>query len=85
MADSQDTDTSLRRIPFTIDGQPYETSDISQTAADLLRLAGLDPSGYDLAEVTKEGPAKEPFKDDDIVTIYKDERFVTIRREAPFT
>ena len=85
MADSPNTDTTLRRIPFTIDGQPYATSDLSQTAADLLRLAGLDPSGYDLAEVTKEGPAKDPFKDDDIVTIYKDERFVTIRQEASVT
>ena len=85
MADSPNTDTTLRLIPFTIDGQPYETSDLSQTAADLLRLAGLDPSGYDLAEVTKEGPAKDPFKDDDIVTIYKDERFVTIRQEASVT
>ena len=54
MADSPDTDTSLRRIPFTKDGQRNETSDPSQTAADLQRLAGLDPSGYDLADVTND-------------------------------
>ena len=85
MPDSPSADIARRKIPFTIDGQPYETDDLSQYAADLLRLAGLDPAMYDLGEVTKDGPAKHPFKDDDIVEIHKDARYVSIRQEAPFT
>ena len=76
---------SGRLIPFMIDGQPYETDELKQEAAALLRLAGLDPALFDLGEVTKEGPPKEPFKDHDIVTIHKNARFVSIRESAPVT
>ena len=57
-----------RLIPFTIDGQPFETSDLSQRAAALLGLAGLDPVIFDLGElVGKERPDTKRFDDDDIV------------------
>ena len=49
-------------IPFTIDGQRFETSDLSQRAADLLRLAGLDPAVFDLGELEgKERPQTKRF------------------------
>ncbi len=74
-----------RLIPFTIDGQPFETSDLSQRAAALLGLAGLDPAIFDLGElVGKERPDTKRFDDDDIVDIRKDARFVSIREKAPF-
>lgn len=76
---------SGRLIPFEIDGKPYETDKLEQRAAALLRLAGLDPALFDLGEVPKEGPPGKPFKDDDIVTIHKNARFVSIRESAPVT
>ncbi|MDE0128872.1 MAG: hypothetical protein OXQ86_04825 [Gammaproteobacteria bacterium] len=73
-----------RRIPFTIDGQPFRTDDLSQPASALLRLAELDPSIFDLGElVGKEHPHTKRFADEEIVAITKDARFVSIRQSAP--
>jgi len=73
-----------RRIPFTIDGQPFTTDDLSQRASALLRLAGLAPATFDLGElVGKEHPQTKRFADDEIVSIVKDARFVSIRQSAP--
>ena len=75
---------SRRRIPFTIDGQPFTTDDLSQRASELLRLAGLDPAIFDLGElVGKERPQTKRFADDEIVNIVKDARFISIRQSAP--
>ena len=73
-----------RRIPFTIDGQPFTTDDLSQRASALLSLAGLDPAIFDLGElVGKERPQTKRFADDEIVNIVKDARFISIRQSAP--
>ena len=83
-----------RLIPFTIDGDPYETADLSQRAdallrlsqrADaLLRLAGRDPAAFDLGEIEgKDRPHTKRYTDDDVVAIRKDARFVSIRQSAP--
>ena len=78
------TDSFGRSIPFTIDGQPFTTDDISQRASALLRLAGLDPASYDLGELQgKEQPQTKRYDDDDIVNIEKDARFVSIRQKGP--
>ena len=72
-----------RRIPFTIDGQPYTTDDLSQRASALLKLAGLDPATFDLGElVGKEHPKTKRFADDEVVQIVKDARFISIRQSA---
>ena len=55
MNDSSNIEPIRRRIPFTIDGQPFTTDDLSQHASALLRLAGLDPATFDLAEPRGEG------------------------------
>ena len=84
MADTSNGEPLRRLIPFTIDGQRFETSDLSQRAADLLRLAGLDPVVFDLGELEgKERPQTKRFVDDEIVRIRKDARFVSIRQKAP--
>ena len=71
-------------IPFTIDGYPHETDDFTQKAADLLRLAGRDPANFDLGEIeSKDRPHTRKYHDDDVVTIRKDARFVSIRQSAP--
>ncbi|MDE0033501.1 MAG: hypothetical protein OXU75_10255 [Deltaproteobacteria bacterium] len=73
-----------RRIPFTIDGQPFTTDDLSQRASALLNLAGLDPATFDLGElVGKEHPQTKRFADEEIVSIVKDARFISIRQSAP--
>ena len=48
MTESSNIERIRRRIPFTIDGQPFTTDDLSQRASALLRLAGLDPVTFDL-------------------------------------
>ena len=74
---------SRRRIPFTIDGQPFTTDDLSQRASELLLLAGLDPAIFDLGELEgKERPQTKRFADDEIVNIVKDARFISIRQSA---
>lgn len=67
---------SREKVRFTIDGEPFSTYDNDQTAAALLRLAGVDPAGYDLARI---GDA-EPFAPDAIVTIQTGDEFVTAKR-----
>ena len=83
MADTPEIQEPGRQIPFTVDGQPYTTSDPSQTAAAILRLAGLDPAIFDLGELEgKERPTTKRYDDDQTVIIRKDARFVSIRHSA---
>ena len=78
------TDSKGRSIPFTIDGKPFTTDDISQRASALLHLAGLDPAKYDLGElIGKDRPETKHFDDDEVVEITKDARFVSIRQKGP--
>lgn len=82
---TQPQEIGLRLIPFTIDGEAFTTSDISQRASALLRLAGLDPAIFDLGELgDKDQPTPKRFADDETVHIQKDARFVSIREKAPF-
>ena len=84
MSDITETVPTRRKIPFTIDGQQFEKDDLSQKASELLRLAGLNPANYDLAELKgKDHPERVRYNDDEIVVIEKDARFVTIREKAP--
>jgi hypothetical protein len=82
MSDEQ-RDGRHRTVQITIDGRPFQVEpDRHRTAADLLRLAGLDPSGYDLAEVRGHGDIHR-FKDAEPVEVHKGEKFVSIRQTAP--
>ena len=83
MAEAQTLEVPRRSIPFTIDGQSFTTDDVSQKAADLLLLAGLNPGLYDLGEIRgKDRPETKRFDDQDVVEIEKDARFVSIRQTA---
>ena len=78
------TDSLGRSIPFTIDGQPFTTDDVSQRASALLHQAGLDPTNYDLGELQgKDRPETKRYDDDEVVEITKDARFVSIRQKGP--
>jgi hypothetical protein len=81
MSDHTNVTHIPQEIPFTIDGQPFTTTDRRQPAAALLRLAGLDPARYDLGELEGHGQTKR-FTDDEVVTIRPNARFVTIRQAA---
>ena len=83
MSESQSIEAPRRFIPFTIDGQPFTTDDVSQKASALLLLAGLNPDLYDLGEIRgKERPETKRFDDQEVVEIEKDARFVSIRQTA---
>lgn len=71
-----------RPISFTIDGRQYNTTDHRQPAADLLRLAGLEPSRFDLGELKGHRPDPIRYRDDTIVEIHNNARFVSIRHRA---
>lgn len=78
-----DNVTDLRRpIEFTIDGRSYKTDDHKQPAADLLRLAGLDPTRFDLGELKGHRPDPIRYRDESIVEIHNKSRFVSIRHRA---
>jgi hypothetical protein len=67
-----------RPVEFTIDGHRYATTMRRQPAADLLRLAGLDPRAYDLGELRGRRPFPVRYGDLDVVEIHKGTRFVSL-------
>jgi len=71
-----------REVEFTIDGRRFAISDPNQTAAALLRLAGLDPDGYDLGELHGQNPRPKRYQDNDKVRVQMGDRFVSIRERA---
>lgn len=70
--------TTRRKVTFTIDGEPHISFDDDQEAAALLRLAGIDPTGYDLARIIPTG-GSETFHDGDVVQIKDGDEFVTAK------
>ena len=71
-----------RNIEFTIDGRPFSTATPRQVAQDILRLSGLDPASYDLAEIRPGNAQPRRYADQDSVRIKDGDRFVTIRQSA---
>lgn len=80
---SEDAPHEHHTIPITIDGRPFEVEPgRHETAGDLLRLAGLDPNGYDLAVIRGHGEIHK-FHDSHHVEVHAHEKFVSIRQTAP--
>jgi hypothetical protein len=71
-----------RSVSFSIDGRTFTAEDPHQTAADLLRLAGLDPALYDLARMRAGDAEPKRFKDDQPVQVHDGDEFVSIRQRA---
>ncbi|GAA2125106.1 hypothetical protein GCM10009825_01140 [Arthrobacter humicola] len=69
---------SRQKLRFIIDGEPHSSYDDDQTAAALLRLAGVDPAGYDLARIMPAG-GTETFRDEQMVNIKNGDDFVTAK------
>lgn len=79
---SDDRGNPERTIDFTIDGRLFTVTDPEQTAAALLRLAGLDPEGYDLGELHGSSPQPKRYADNQKVRVQKGDRYVSIRERA---
>lgn len=67
-----------RKLHFSIDGEEHTTYDDNQEPADLLRLAGVDPTQYDIARLLRAG-GSETLPGDQIVQIADGDRFVTAK------
>jgi hypothetical protein len=65
-------------VEFTIDGRRYESTRRKQRAAELLVLAGLDPTRHELWEMRLHRPTPLRYLTTDIVGIRMGARFVAI-------
>ncbi|WP_267898598.1 multiubiquitin domain-containing protein [Actinomadura sp. WAC 06369] len=65
-----------------MDGRHFMVTDSAQTAAALLRLAGLDPSAYNLAEVRHGHGEPKRYDDAETIRIRNGDKFVTVRQCA---
>ncbi|CAN5909430.1 hypothetical protein BH23ACT10_BH23ACT10_20720 [soil metagenome] len=70
-----------RKVPIKIDGQTYVLDGASHVVSDLLKLAGLDPEGYDLFRRTDD--TSVPLDDGDRITVEANDRFIVKRQSAP--
>lgn len=70
-----------KTITLTIDGQAFFTRDDDQEAASLLRLAGVDPTQYDLAKIIRNGEPKV-YRDEKVINLKDGDAFVTVRQSA---
>jgi hypothetical protein len=84
MASDDNIRPTGKPVYFVIDGRPFHTTGLRQTAAAILRLADLDPSLYDLGELEGYRPEPVRFAADELVEIRQGARFVSIRRRADF-
>lgn len=67
-----------RKLRFTIDGEPHKTYDDDQEASALMRLAGVNPSEYDLARING-AAGTETFQDGQLIKIKDGDAFVTAK------
>ncbi len=73
-----------RKLRFSVDGTRFTTYDDDQTAAALLRQAGLDPADRELTRIGEAGE-RETFIDNQLVTIADGDKFVTAVRQHEVT
>jgi len=74
----EDAFAARQKVRFTVDGESFVTYDDDQTAADLMRRAGVDPAAYDLARIRRGGGSKT-IPDDELITIADGDEFVTAK------
>ena len=65
-------------VTFTIDGVEHSSTDRRQTAAQLLALAGVDPTDHNLARILGQGQVEKQFEDNEEVQLTPGARFVSI-------
>jgi hypothetical protein len=67
-----------RPVDFSINGRPYRSETRRRTAADLLRLAGVDPARHRLAELRVKRLRPVPFGSGEIVRIRRGSCFLVL-------
>ncbi len=70
-----------KKIQITIDGRSFTIEDRHYTAAELLALAGLPATGYDLTRVRKHGEV-ETFRGEQEVNVKDGDVFVSVSRQG---
>ncbi len=76
MSNDDTMDRGQRPVTFTLDGVEYTVDDRRQPAADVLRLAGLDPADYDLLRVVGKGNEKR-YRDQEEVQLVPRGRYLS--------
>ena len=71
-----------RPVEFSIDGHSYRTTTRRQSAADLLLLAGRDPSRYHLGELRERRLRPKRYDNADIVGLHRGTRLVSLADES---
>jgi hypothetical protein len=66
-------------VHYSLDGRPQETTDVHQTAAEILRNGDLDSNLYDLTEKRPGNTQPKHFKDDQPVHIKEGDVFLSLR------
>ena len=63
---------------YTVDDEPYSTSEHTLTARQILQLAGKDPNNYYLKQI--KGQHQESYKDklDEPIQMHQHMKFITI-------
>ncbi|MFD3744022.1 hypothetical protein [Nocardia sp. NPDC058633] len=69
------------RIEITIDGRAFTVEERHHIAGELLTLAGLPATGYDLTRVGKHGKV-ETFRDTQKVNVKNGDIFVSVHQQA---
>ena len=64
-------------VTFTLDGVEYTVEDRRQPAAEVLRLAGLDPADYDLLRVAGKGDEEKRYHDQEDVQLVPHGRYLS--------
>lgn len=64
-------------LTFTLDGVEFTVEDRRQPAADVLRLAGLDPADYDLLRVAGKDDEEKRYHDQDEVQLVPHGRYLS--------
>jgi hypothetical protein len=79
---TNETDVQKPRpaLHIVIDSKTYEVFDRTWQADALLRLAGLDPTQYDLTRVVKH--EVETYRDSDVIKIKDGEEFESLRQSG---
>jgi hypothetical protein len=71
-----------RPVEFSIDGRSFQTTSRRQSAADLLLLAGRDPSRYRLGELRQHRLRPVRYDNSDIVGLHRGTRLVSLAEQT---
>lgn len=77
-----ETKTKNKTVSVKIDGREYKVPEAGDTAADFIRLVGLDPNRYDLVQMNPHGESHR-FGDNDQMAPKSGDKYVTVRQSAP--